>query len=90
VFVQASQQLEQPLGGLRVPVTMPPFMVQESALLLVLHFVPFDVVMQQVTAPGLPQIECAAHFLTAPVQFASRLAGTCDFAKAATHFTYCP
>ena len=43
--------------------------VQCVASFLIWHFVPFVVVRQQVTAPArLPQIEWAAHLLTAPAQ----------------------
>jgi len=57
----ASQQLVQ------LP-TVPCFAVQWAASFLLLHFVPLVVVRQQVTAPGLPQVEWDAHFLTAPAQ----------------------
>src|SRR2546428_9544709 len=57
----ASQQLVQ------LP-TIPCFAVQWAASFLILHFVPFVVVRQQVTAVGLPHVECAAHFFTAPLQ----------------------
>ncbi len=57
----ASQQLVQ------LP-TVPCFAVQWAASFLILHFVPLVVVRQQVTAVGLPHVECAAHFLTAPLQ----------------------
>jgi len=57
----ASQQLVQ------LP-TVPCFAVQWAASFLTLHFVPLVVVRQQVTAVGLPHVECAAHFLTAPLQ----------------------
>ena len=57
----ASQQLVQ------LP-TVPCFAVQWAASFLILHFVPLVVVRQQVTAVGLPHVECAAHFFTAPLQ----------------------
>ena len=57
----ASQQLVQ------LP-TVPCFAVQWAASFLILHFVPLVVVRQHVTAPGLPQVECDAHFLTEPAQ----------------------
>jgi hypothetical protein len=57
----ASQQLVQ------LP-TVPCFAVQWAASFLTLHFVPLVVVRQQVTAVGLPHVEWAAHFLTAPLQ----------------------
>jgi hypothetical protein len=63
--VQASQQL----GKLPVH-AVPPFCgVHLSPLDFVEHFVtPFGLVRQQVTKPGLPQVDLAAHFTTAPVQ----------------------
>jgi hypothetical protein len=43
--------------------------VQSAVSFLIWHLVPLVVVRQQVTAPArLPQIEWAAHFLTAPAQ----------------------
>jgi hypothetical protein len=43
--------------------------LHRSALDLVEHFVtPFAVVRQQVTNPGLPQVDLAAHLTTAPWQ----------------------
>src|SRR5207244_909533 len=58
---QASQQLAQ------VPTT-PCLSVQCIASFFVLHFVtPLPFVMQHVTKPGFPQVECAAHFFTAPL-----------------------
>ena len=48
--------------------------VQAVVLFLSLHFVVPFFVMQQVTKPGLPQIDLAAHFLTAPLQFFGRKA----------------
>jgi hypothetical protein len=38
-----------------------------------LHVVPVVVAKQQVTAFGLPQVECAAHRFTAPLQLGGRL-----------------
>jgi hypothetical protein len=58
---QASQQL------VHVP-TVPFFAVQRRASASILHFVPVVVVKQHVTKPGLPQVECAAHFFTTPAQ----------------------
>jgi hypothetical protein len=62
---QASQQLVQ------LP-TVPSFAVQWAASFLVLHLVtgaPFLVfVRQQVTKPGFPQVDLAAHLCTAPAQ----------------------
>ena len=63
---QASQQLVQ------FP-TVPCFAVHSAASLSTLHVVPLVVVRQQVTAFGLPQVECAAHFVTAPLQLFGRL-----------------
>src|SRR5262245_52545344 len=62
---QASQQL------VKLPThAVPPTGARQcAASRLVLHFVPVALVTQQVTAPaGFPQIECAAHRLTAPAQ----------------------
>jgi len=81
----ASQQLVQ------VP-TVPCF-VQWAASFLILHAMPFPDVGQQVTVPGLPQVECAAHFLTAPLQLFGRLGlAPLDsvLATPTTHFTYAP
>jgi hypothetical protein len=47
--------------------------VQWAASTSILHFVPLVVVKQHVTAPDLPQVECAAHFFTAPLQLGGRL-----------------
>jgi hypothetical protein len=63
---QASQQL------VHVP-TVPCFAVQRRASTSILHFVPVVVVKQHVTKPGLPQVECAAHCFTAPLQLGGRL-----------------
>ena len=54
---QASQQLAH-------PETTPPFSVHSSSLFFVLHFVPFSLVMQHVTKPGLPQVERDAQVFT--------------------------
>ena len=64
---QASQQL------VLVPPTVPCFAVHCAASLSSLHVVPLVVVRQQVTAFGLPQVECTAHFITAPLQLGGRL-----------------
>jgi len=65
--------------------------VHAPLLLLVLHFVvPLEEVRQQVTKPFacLPQIERAAHLLTAPRHsFGSEVFA---FASCATQETYCP
>ncbi len=63
---QASQQLAQ------LPI-VPFFALHDGASFLILHFGPFAVERQQVTASGLPQVEWAAHFLTAPLQLGGRL-----------------
>jgi hypothetical protein len=77
----ASQQLAQ------LP-AVPFFAPHDATSFLILHFVPFAVVRQQVTAPGLPQVECAAHFFTAPLQlFGSMLALTRSLATWATQLT---
>jgi len=79
---QASQQLVQ------FPIV--PVAGQCAASFLTLHFVPAIVVRQQVTEPGLPQVECAAHFFTAPLQLGGRLGFVpLDriLATPATHFT---
>jgi hypothetical protein len=47
---------------------LPAGAVQRPASLLILHFVPVVLVTQQVTAPGFPHVERAAHFLTALLQ----------------------
>jgi hypothetical protein len=58
---QASQQLAQ------LP-TVPCFAAQRAASFSTLHLVPAGVLRQQVTAFGLPQVECDAHFFTKPAQ----------------------
>jgi hypothetical protein len=82
---QASQQLPH------TP-TVPPFAVQASALFLLLQLVtPFLFVMQQVTNPGLPHTDFAAHFFTAPLHdFGSMLLVTAVLADCATQLTYAP
>jgi hypothetical protein len=82
--VQASQQLAN------VPThAVPPFGALHLSMPdLVEHFVwPLALVRQQVTNPGLPQVERAAHFTTAPLQlwFAS-----VAFACCVAHLTYWP
>ncbi len=85
----ASQQLVQ------FP-TVPCFAVQWAASFLILHFVPLVVVRQQVTAVGLPHVECAAHFFTAPLHVLGKKLGSAGarpervFATFAAHLTYCP
>jgi hypothetical protein len=80
VGVHASQQLAKvetqavpPLGGTHL-----------SVLLLIWHLVPFGVVRQQVTVPGLPQVETAAHVLTNRAQL---LFVRTSFACCTAHFT---
>ena len=86
---QASQQLSQ-------DPTTPCLSVQCIASFFVLHFVPLAVVMQHVTKPGLPQVECAAHFVTAPLHVLGKKLGSAGsrpervFATFAAHVTYCP
>jgi len=85
---QASQQLATsptqalpPLGGRHAP-----------ALGLMLHLgTPRPVVRQQVTNPRLPQVDFAAHRLTAPLHaFGNAPALTAVFAAATAHLTYVP
>lgn len=91
VSVQASQQLESD------PTQAEPFFgaLHFVASLFVLHFVlgtPFLIfVTQQVTNPGLPQVDCAAHFVTSPLHCFGRVpAPARSFATPAAHFTYAP
>ena len=52
---------------------------------------PSESVRQQVTAPGLPQVERDAQRTTLPLQVrGSLIASTSAFATPATHFTYAP
>src|SRR5437667_12819564 len=52
---------------------------------------PSESVRQQVTAPGLPQVERDAQRTTLPLQVRGSLnASTSAFATPATHFTYAP
>ena len=79
---------EQQLVFIGSTVGVPPFAEQSAALFLTLHFGPLVDAKQHVTAPGLPQDECAAHFLTAPVQFfGSCIAVTRCLATPATQLT---
>ena len=66
----------------------PPFgALQWAALDFVEHFVTPLLVRQQVTKFGLPQVECAAHRTTCPVQlWFARFA----FACCAAHLTNAP
>jgi hypothetical protein len=57
---QASQQLG------RAPEQEPPRAVQRAALDAMPHVVPFGVVRQQATAPGLPHVDRDAHRATWP------------------------
>ena len=84
--VHGSQQLawspaqaEPPLGAL-----------QPCAPFLMWHFLtPLAVVRQQVTKPGFPQVEFAAHFLTEPLQdLGSVPAFTAALTTARAHLTY--
>jgi hypothetical protein len=72
---------------------VPPFAVQLAASFFNLQVVVVPLVMQQVTKPGFPQVDIAAHFLTAPLQLFGRL-GVAPLdsvlATPATHFTYAP
>jgi hypothetical protein len=56
---------------------------------LIEHFItPFLVVRQQVTKPGFPQVERAAHRLMAPENaFGAAPALMLAFTACATHFT---
>src|SRR2546426_2421940 len=88
---QASQQLLQVPG-------VPCLSRQCCAVLLILQLVALVValVRQQVTAPGLPQVEWAAHFLTPPLHVLGRKLGSDGsrlervFATPAAQWTYCP
>jgi len=65
VAVQASQQLEKPPTHAEPPDGG----VQWSASRFVEHFVaPFALVRQQVTKPGFPHVDRAAHRWIAPLQ----------------------
>src|SRR5262245_54893045 len=66
----ASQQL------VHVPTT-PCLSVQCISSFFVLHVVTLlSFVMQHVTKPGLPQVECAAHFFNAPLHDFGRKLGS--------------
>jgi hypothetical protein len=77
---QASQQLEQ-------CETTPPLSMQCSSLFFVLHFVPFSLVMQQVTKPGLPQVEREAQVFT---YFEHERLTRVSLAVWTAHLTYAP
>jgi hypothetical protein len=59
---------------------------------LIAHFVtPAAVVRQQVTKPGLPHVDFAAQWTTAPTQACGKLRlWTASFATPVTQRTYCP
>src|SRR2546427_7330866 len=88
---QASQQLLQVPG-------VPCLSVHFIALLLILQLFALVVgfVRQQVTKPGLPHVEWAAHFLTAPLHVVGKKLGSVGsrlervFAMPAAQWTYCP
>ena len=73
-----------------------PLFNMHFASFVILHFAPLPVVRQQVTKPGLPQVEWAAAFFTGPLQvlgselgsFGSRVERV--LAMPAAHLTYCP
>jgi hypothetical protein len=65
--------LEQQLVFIGSRVGVPPLPEQSAALFAFLHFGPFLCVKQQVTWSGFPQVEWAAHFFTAPLQFFGRV-----------------
>ena len=65
--------LEQQLVFIGSRVGVPPLPEQSAALFAFLHFGPLLPVKQQVTSPGIPQVEWAAHFFTAPLQFFGKL-----------------
>jgi hypothetical protein len=85
--VHASQQL----AWLTLKHDEPPFgAVQWSPLDFVEHFVtPLALVRQQATNPGLPQVDLAAHFTTAPLQLGFVFCNAV-FAAPVAHFTYWP
>jgi len=88
LVVQASQQLEKapthaepPLGALH---WFAPFLVEHRVL-------PRLSVVQQVTNPGLPHVERAAHETTLPLQlFGSASSSASMLATPRAHFTYWP
>src|SRR5262249_13923438 len=85
----ASQQLVHAPG-------FPFFALHDASSLFVLHFTPFALGMKQVTTPGLPQPELAAHLLTTSLHVVCRRLGSEGsraarrFAMPAAHETYCP
>ncbi len=65
---------EQQLVFIGSTVAVPPFDAHVFFVaFMTLHFGPLADWKQHVTNPGLPQLECAAHRLTAPLQFLGRL-----------------
>jgi hypothetical protein len=82
---QASQQL----GTAPTHALPPDGVVHFAACRFVLHRVaPLALVRQQVTAPGLPQVERAVHRLTVPLHcMGSSPAATRALATAAAHAT---
>jgi hypothetical protein len=88
VAVHASQQLRKfPLHA-RPPLGL----LHALALAFTAHFVlPLAVVMQQVTLPGLAQVDFAAHLAIGAAHAAGRLRFlTAAWAWCETHLTYCP
>ena len=66
----ASQQLA------KFPAQLPLLAVHDAASFLIAHLLwpwPLGFAVQQATKPGLPQVDRAAHFLTALLQLAGRL-----------------
>src|SRR5262245_16486972 len=63
-----------------------------AALDLIWHFtLPLLSMRQQVTAPGLPHVECAAQLVTSPLHSAGRSPeAASSLATPATQLTYCP
>ena len=67
-------QLSQQLGTVPTHAVPPLGATHFDSLGATEHLVwPVELVRQQVTKPGLPQVECAAHFVTAPLQLFGRL-----------------
>src|SRR5258708_7811281 len=54
----------EPSHELAQSLSVPPIAAQREASLETLHFVPDESCTQQVTAPGLPQVETDSHRLT--------------------------
>jgi hypothetical protein len=88
VSVHASQQLgKEPTHA--VPFFGGLHFVASFLMLQVVFGRPFlIVVLQHVTDPGLPHVDFAAHWTTAPLQFFGRVFALArSFAIAAAHFT---